>query len=133
MQNQKAPNTTGYGKKVEEEKPIMEMTATLTFPAPESCIGCPLLYYVSQDLAEEDVFCAATGKDSGSREEGYRDPSCPLVITERCVWHQDEDGIWRCSNCDCTWVCYEGTPKENSMNYCPQCGGEIASFSEVEE
>lgn len=31
-------------------------------------------------------------------------------------------GYWECSYCGEPWVLIEGTPAENNMNYCPNCG-----------
>jgi len=36
-----------------------------------------------------------------------------------------ESNAWECSNCKLLWQLTVGTPKENNMNYCPQCGAKI--------
>jgi len=44
-----------------------------------------------------------------------------LMRNGYCVWTLDEyDGSWN-GNCGATW-CLEGTPHENGMRYCPECG-----------
>lgn len=30
-----------------------------------------------------------------------------------------------CSACDNDWVCIEGSPEDNNMNYCPYCGAKM--------
>lgn len=29
---------------------------------------------------------------------------------------------WKCSCCGCDWTCIDGTPAENNMKFCPECG-----------
>ena len=42
-----------------------------------------------------------------------------------CTWSEDEDGVWECSACGAMWVLSDGTPFENKMRYCPECGERI--------
>ena len=42
----------------------------------------------------------------------------------------DGDTAWVCSVCGEPWTLIDGTPKENNMNYCPNCG---AKMMEVQE
>lgn len=37
----------------------------------------------------------------------------------------DDAGYWKCSNCEEPWVLLEGTPAENKMHYCPNCGAKM--------
>lgn len=37
----------------------------------------------------------------------------------------DGDTIYICSVCGETWNLEAGTPKENNMNYCPNCGAKM--------
>jgi hypothetical protein len=39
-------------------------------------------------------------------------------------WEQYDYNIWE-TECGLEWETIDGTPKENHMNYCPKCGGEI--------
>lgn len=34
-------------------------------------------------------------------------------------------GFWECGNCGEPWVLIEGTPEDNVMHYCPQCGARM--------
>lgn len=36
-----------------------------------------------------------------------------------------DDSTYECSQCGEPWTLIEGTPKENNMNYCPNCGAEM--------
>lgn len=35
------------------------------------------------------------------------------------------DTHYRCSVCDEEWFLEDGTPKQNNMNFCPQCGADM--------
>lgn len=35
------------------------------------------------------------------------------------------DTYYECSNCKEPWTTIEGTPWQNMMNYCPNCGAEM--------
>lgn len=41
-------------------------------------------------------------------------------------WESEEnifdDNTWICSVCHEPWVLIDGTPKDNYMHYCPNCG-----------
>ena len=41
--------------------------------------------------------------------------------------HEDCNGdcYYTCSVCDCYWKLIDGTPEENSMRYCPECGAKM--------
>ena len=44
-----------------------------------------------------------------------------------CEWSKAaswDDDTWE-SDCGAKWYLEAGGPKENSMNYCPQCGGKL--------
>lgn len=36
-----------------------------------------------------------------------------------------DDDTYECSRCGEPWTLIEGTPKENNMNYCPNCGADM--------
>ena len=36
-----------------------------------------------------------------------------------------DDDTYECSRCGEPWTLIEGTPKENNMNYCPNCGANM--------
>ena len=41
--------------------------------------------------------------------------------------HEDYNGdtYYTCSNCGGDWATIEGTPSDNMMNYCPNCGAQM--------
>lgn len=50
----------------------------------------------------------------------------------QCVWWPDheESSIWQ-SQCGLIWVLANGaSPKENQVNYCPNCGKELVEVLE---
>ena len=38
---------------------------------------------------------------------------------------QCEESLYSCSACGAEWITIEGTPKENSMDFCPHCGAKM--------
>ena len=45
-----------------------------------------------------------------------------------CYWkYDDSDFDYSCweGSCGAAWYLEEGTPKENNMDYCPECGGDL--------
>lgn len=36
-----------------------------------------------------------------------------------------DDNSYRCTACGEIWALYDGTPEENNMNYCPNCGADM--------
>ena len=53
----------------------------------------------------------------------------PLPIQKHGHWKpvQDyyDDEHWQCSACGCEWYLEAGTPEENDMHYCPECGAKM--------
>jgi membrane protease subunit (stomatin/prohibitin family) len=43
---------------------------------------------------------------------------------EPCEWTQEDDDLntWHCNKCDAVWTLEAGTPQDNSMRFCPECG-----------
>lgn len=44
-------------------------------------------------------------------------------------WEESDDGwdgvYYVCSECGCPWILIDGTPYDNGMNYCPNCGAKM--------
>jgi hypothetical protein len=57
------------------------------------------------------------------------------VNKNTCTYEQIEEdyNVWHCSKCKCDWCIEEGTPIDNNMNYCPECGARIREIIELEE
>ena len=56
-------------------------------------------------------------------------------LPKRGEWKETEmgwdgDTAWVCSVCGEPWTLIDGTPKENNMNFCPNCG---AKMTEVQD
>lgn len=53
----------------------------------------------------------------------------PTVEPNRGEWETvddwDGDCHYQCSSCGEEWFLNEGTPSENDMNYCPNCGAKM--------
>ena len=37
----------------------------------------------------------------------------------------DGDSYYTCSSCGCDWTTIDGTPVQNNMRYCPECGAKM--------
>lgn len=54
--------------------------------------------------------------------------SLPSAQSERKKgkWKETDDGwdgtYYVCSECGCPWTLIDGTPEDNGMNFCPNCG-----------
>lgn len=46
---------------------------------------------------------------------------------ETCTYLKwdDDSNAWECSECGEVWMLNADSPKENNMNYCPNCGKKI--------
>ena len=58
---------------------------------------------------------------SNSNDEISKTPKSKCSFT-----YDNEDNTWKCSKCDLVWQFGDGNPKDNNMNYCPQCGRRIS-------
>ena len=56
----------------------------------------------------------------------------PERKTGRWLYKPNEydDDTYECSQCGEPWTLIDGTPKENNMNYCPNCGAEMRGGDE---
>ena len=49
-------------------------------------------------------------------------------------WVEKDDGFggvyYDCTACGCSWTTIDGTPMENNMNYCPECGAKMKGGAE---
>ena len=52
-----------------------------------------------------------------------------MSLDNECKYTLDEKdaNAWQCSKCACLWMLSDGTPKENKMRYCPECGRRIVN------
>lgn len=48
----------------------------------------------------------------------------PVARGEWEVWNDDKN-TFECSRCGMAFTLYEGTPKDNDYNYCPNCGADM--------
>lgn len=85
----------------------------------------------------EAALNAGAAADSDSRRRAWVKAICILhdipaadvapVVHGR--WEQEnnpfDDSIWVCSVCNEPFSIICGTPEENSMNYCPNCGAKM--------
>jgi rubrerythrin len=58
-----------------------------------------------------------------------RQPTADVVEVRHGEWIEKDDGwdgvMYTCSVCRCDWTTIDGTPFENNMRYCPECGAKM--------
>lgn len=73
-----------------------------------------------------DIYYHLHGKKDEIVCEEVKEELRPVVRGE---WVETEmyydDYAWVCSVCGEPWTLVDGTPSENNMNYCPNCGAEM--------
>ncbi len=47
------------------------------------------------------------------------------VVCAHWICTDETFNIWRCSSCREEWTLNDGTPKDNNMNYCFNCGSRM--------
>lgn len=60
----------------------------------------------------------------------WNNPNDEQQLPKRGEWKEtdmgwDGDTAWVCSVCGEPWTLIDGTPKENNMNFCPNCGSQM--------
>ena len=52
-----------------------------------------------------------------------------VIVQAHGEWIEQSDGwdgvLYTCSACRCDWCTIDGTPFENNMRYCPECGAKM--------
>lgn len=82
-------------------------------------------------LIDADALKLADFQDFSNTDVMYAIDHTPTIgLVKRGKWTQtsafDEDAnIYVCSECDEPWTLINGTPRENNMNYCPNCGARM--------
>ena len=86
-----------------------------------------------------DAIRASTLKFTGFMEmEMYTDDDAVEAIEDlpsaqperkKGKWKETDDGwdgtYYVCSECGCPWTLIDGTPEDNDMNFCPNCGARM--------
>lgn len=53
-------------------------------------------------------------------------PAADVAPVRHGYWiEQYEESLYSCSACGTEWVTIEGTPEENGMDFCPNCGAKM--------
>lgn len=55
-------------------------------------------------------------------------PAADVVPAKHCKWTciDESAGVYNCSYCGDDFFILEGTPDDNIINYCPQCGAKLS-------
>ena len=94
----------------------------------DDCEGCDLAFLDN----DEGWMCQYAAKDDDAADAIE---ALQAQLPKRGEWKEtdmgwDGDTAWVCSVCGEPWTLIDGTPKENNMNFCPNCG---AKMTEVQE
>lgn len=81
--------------------------------------------YAGEPIKEKDRKCQAICLDMlGTIDAQPTIDAVPVVHGEWKEW-DDGDNTWSCSVCGNPFVLIDGTPSDNEMNYCPNCGARM--------
>ena len=57
-----------------------------------------------------------------------------VIVQAQGHWIEQSDCfdevLYTCSACRCDWCTIDGTPVENNMRYCPECGAKMSDVIE---
>ena len=81
----------------------------------DDCNSCPF-HHIELGLCKERFVADAL------YTEGYRKQK-----VGRWIEHDDDwcGFFYTCSSCGCDWTTIDGTPQENNMRFCPECGAKM--------
>ena len=90
-----------------------------------------------QDI-KEDIEILNELLNSDKLHRKYRNALTEIieeVNKQTCTYKQTDIDYnsWSCNKCKCEWCMEDGTPKDNNLNYCPECGTRIKEFIEYTE
>ena len=98
------------------------------------CDRCEAIHFLCSDKVMHDA--AAAIEELQAELVGSKDAirilkhNLEMKKPKRGEWKEtdmgwDGDTAWVCSVCGEPWTLIDGTPKENNMNYCPNCGAKM--------
>ena len=96
---------------------------------------CTNVYPITDNFNSQDYGMFWTGGIEKAIDDA------PTVDTERHGHWKDvqnyyDDVYYECSACGEPWILLDGTPSDNNMNYCPNCGAlmdEIVDANKIGE
>ena len=86
--------------------------------------------YIDADVLKEwlDEYLSVFKKYDKSTIKGFVDHA-PTIEPKRGEWKEYDTGgesnVYECSVCGEPWELNAGTPQENNMNFCPNCGADM--------
>lgn len=106
-----------------DEEPLYFFETIMEYPADAMNFANVLMPMFSEILQKE---MAEHGNFAPGGQIEVAAPGCDEVR-----WlEQDSDWLlWMCERCEYEFVLESGTPEENQINYCPQCGSKIAEYA----
>lgn len=94
--------------------------------------------YISQEYCIECVNCGcrsaykyteAKAVQAWNRAMGATDTNVGDKERKKGTWlhkpNEYDDDTYECSQCGEPWTLIEGTPEENNMKFCPNCGARL--------
>lgn len=98
-----------------------------------------LLYKRLLEKSNDEKLCVYPGNlfIYALREVFSELPTADVVEVRHGEWIEKDDGwggvLYTCSVCDCDWTTIDGTPFENNMRYCPECGAKMDGERRTEQ
>lgn len=77
----------------------------------ENMYGCNPSFYAGYQLVLENL-------------KRIKSADVAPVVHAKWIQYLDTDE-WACSNCEEAQICFDFTPKELGMSYCPNCGAKM--------
>lgn len=104
----------------------------------EDCISRTQAIKAMDELENEDIEAYGCSIPEGFDGERARQAICllPSVQPKPKTGHWiekdgfDGDTYYDCSECGESWTTIEGTPWNNGMKYCPNCGAKMETLNE---
>ena len=111
----------------------------------EKLLPCPFCGVEARIMLEEEdrpddsfhnVYCTVCGaqfwvksKTEAIAAWNRRADVAPVVRGEwgQCSAFDEDENVYTCSVCGEPWTLFDGTPQENNMHYCPNCGAKMES------
>jgi membrane protease subunit (stomatin/prohibitin family) len=90
-------------------------------------LKCDLEQCHRELVTDGDVYTDYEETAKGLIEKGWRKQSEGEWIERDDDWCGT---FYTCSACGCDWTTIDGTPQENNMRFCPECGAHMKGGAE---
>ena len=84
--------------------------------------------YIERESTYNDMLYEMCGTGYQSRALSVINyaPAADVAPVKHGYWEElDEEGCYSCSACGNPWIIIDGTPQDNEMYFCPNCGAKM--------